>query len=131
MTTTVFPAFRTTDAQKTIALLEALGFTERAVYRDLDDPTQVMHAEYARGDRGGVMFGSARGDSTGLDDKIGGMTCYVVVESDAAVDELFAEAIAVGATAVRGPTDEPHGGREGDVHDHDGNFWGIGSYPGA
>lgn len=131
MTATVFPAFRSSDADRTIALLEALGFTERLVVRDPEDPSIIVHAEFAHGDRGGVMFGSARRDGTDLDTKIGGASCYIVVETDTAVDEVFAAALAAGATAVREPADQPYSGREGDVRDHDGNLWAIGSYPGA
>src|SRR5690625_5767314 len=67
MTTTVFPALRTTDAAATIALLVTLGFTERVVIRNEQDPELVEHAEYALGDTGGIMFGSVRNDGSALD----------------------------------------------------------------
>src|SRR5690625_7214012 len=59
MTTTVFPALRTTDAAATIALLVTLGFTERVVIRNEQDPELVEHAEYALGDTGGIKIGRA------------------------------------------------------------------------
>lgn len=130
MNTTVFPAFRTSDANRTIALLEALGFTERLIVRDPHDASKVEHAEFAHL-RGGLMFGSTRGDGTDLDRQIGGMSCYIVVDTDESVDATVARAVDAGATIVREPEDRPYGGREGDVRDHDGNVWAIGSYAGA
>ena len=71
MTTTVFPAFRTTDAAATIELLVTLGFTERLLVRNEQDPALVDHAEFALGDTGGIMFGSVRNDGSALDSEIG------------------------------------------------------------
>lgn len=48
MTTTVFPAFRTTDAAATIDLLVTLGFAERLIVRNEHDPALVEHAEIGR-----------------------------------------------------------------------------------
>lgn len=129
--TTVFPAFRTSGPERTIALLTALGFTERTVVRDEADPTVVSHAEFAHGDSGAVMFGSVRDDGSDLVGRLGGMSCYVVTESDRAVDEIFERVVALGAVAVREPNAPEYGGREASVRDHDGNLWSFGSYPGA
>ena len=130
MNPTVFPAFRTTDADRTIALLEALGFTERIIDRDPENPSLVGHAEFAH-KRGGLMFGSTRGDDSALDRQVGGTTCYIVVDSDKNVDATFSRAVEAGATVVEKPVDRSYGGREAVVSDHDGNIWSVGSYPGA
>lgn len=130
MNTTVFPAFRTTDAYKTIALLEALGFTERIIVRQPNDDAIVEHAEFVHRN-GGLMFGTARQDSSDLDAKIGGQSCYIVVETDEAVDEAFQHAVDAGARPVEHPVDQSYGGRGATVKDHDGNLWALGSYRGA
>ncbi|WP_018296472.1 VOC family protein [Corynebacterium lubricantis] len=130
MNTTVFPAFRTTDVDRTIALLEALGFTEHLLIRNPEDSSVVEHAEFSHL-RGGVMFGSARGDASELDRQVGSSSCYIVVDNDDEVDASFTRAVDAGATVVDKPNDKPYGGRGAAVRDHDGNVWSIGSYAGA
>ncbi|SMX76947.1 MULTISPECIES: VOC family protein [unclassified Brevibacterium] len=130
MTTTVFPAMRTTDAAATTALLVALGFTERLTVRDEADPEIIVHAEYALGETGGIMFGSVRNDGSALD-SVGGSSIYVVVDTEREVDRLYEEIIDLGHAIVRPVATQPHGGREFDFRDHDGNSWGVGSYRGA
>lgn len=129
MTTTLFPAFRVTDADATIDLLLALGFTERLVVRDPDDASIVHHAELAWGDRGGLMLGSLRGDGSGLDQP-GTASMYIVVDDDDDVDRLHAVAVERGLRVVQEPIDRDHGGRETGFLDADGNRLSIGSYPG-
>lgn len=130
MSATVFPAFRTSDAERLARFLVAAGFTELLTVPG-DAPGEVAHAQYARGSNGGIMFGSLRGDGDDLEDTVGRQSIYVVVESDAAVDELHDALRQVsGVTIVREPYDD-HGGREVDLTDFDGNRWGFGSYPGA
>ncbi|RBP63124.1 putative glyoxalase superfamily protein PhnB [Brevibacterium sanguinis] len=130
MTTTVFPAFRTTDAEATAALLVTLGFTERLTVRDEDEPRTVVHAEYALGETGGIMFGSVRHDGSALD-SVGGSSVYVVVDSEREVDRLYREIRDMGHAIVNPVATQPHGGRAFDFRDHDGNSWGVGSYRGA
>jgi uncharacterized glyoxalase superfamily protein PhnB len=130
MTTTVFPALRTTDAQATIALLSTLGFTERLMVRDQEDSELVIHAEYALGETGGIMFGSVRNDGSALD-AVGGSSIYVVVDTEREVDRLYQEILDMGHAIVRPVETQDHGGREFDFRDHDGNSWGVGSYRGV
>lgn len=130
MTTTVFPALRTSDAQATISLLITLGFTERLMVRDEVDPTVVEHAEFALGDTGGIMIGSVRNDGSALD-ALGGSSIYVVVDTEREVDRLYQEIVDMGHAIVRPVATQEHGGREFDFRDHDGNSWGVGSYRGA
>ena len=130
MTTTVFPAFRTTDAAATIELLITLGFTERLIVRNEQDPALVDHAEFALGDTGGIMFGSVRNDGSALD-AVGGGSIYVVVDTEREVDRLYQEIVDLGHAIVRPVATQEHGGREFDFRDHDVNSWGVGSYRGA
>lgn len=53
------------------------------------------------------------------------MTFGVNVESRAAVDKAFRNALAAGARAVGGPVDREWGGYSGYVADPDGNRWEI------
>lgn len=130
MTTTVFPAFRTTDAAATIELLVTLGFTERLLVPNEQDPALVDHAEFALGDTGGIMFGSVRNDGSALD-SVGGSSIYVVVDTEREVDRLYQEIVDLGHAIVRPVATQDYGGREFDFRDHDGNSWGVGSYRGA
>src|SRR5699024_6755247 len=130
MTTTVFPALRTTDAAATIALLVTLGFTERVVIRNEQDPELVEHAGQVRGDAGGMSFGSVRKDGSAID-AVGGSSIYGVVPTEREVDRLYQEIVDMGQAIVRPVQTQDHGGREFDFRDHDGNSWGVGSYRGA
>ncbi|HCG55264.1 MAG TPA: bleomycin resistance protein [Brevibacterium sp.] len=121
---------RTTDAAATTALLAALGFTERLTVRDEADPELIVHAEYALGDTGGIMFGSVRNDGSALD-SVGGNSLYIVVDTEREVDRLYEEITDMGHAIVKPVATQPHGGREFDFRDHDGNSWGVGSYRGA
>ena len=117
-------AFR--DADTMTAYLEAIGFTEHAVYRDGSDPRTVVHAEYV-GHGGGVMFGSVRPDASV--DNVGRSAAYLVVADPASVQ---AAAIAAGATETEPVTGKDYGGSGGSVVDPEGNHWSFGDYqPGA
>lgn len=130
MTTTLFPAFRVADADAAIDLLLALGFEERLVVRDPGDEGLVVHAEFAWGDRGGLMFGSRRGDGSGLDCP-GSASMYLVTETDEDVDRLHAVAVERGLEILQAPVPREHGGRETAFVDADGNRFSIGSYRGV
>ncbi len=130
MTTTVFPTLRTTDVEATTTILVTLGFTERLTVLDDDDPGLVLHAEYALGETGGIMIGSVRHDGSALD-SVGGASIYIVVSTEREVDRLYREIRELGHAIVRPVATQPHGGREFDFRDHDGNSWGVGSYRGA
>lgn len=130
MTTTVFPTLRTTDAEATAAVLVTLGFVERLTVRDDEDPNLVLHAEYALGDTGGIMFGSVRNDGSALD-TVGGTSIYVVAPTEREVDRLYREICELGHAIVRPVATQSSGGREFAFRDHDGNSWGVGSYRGV
>lgn len=129
MTTTLFHSLAFADAEAGMDFLRALGFTEKAVHRDENAPSKVVHAQFDWRDSGGVMFGSADPASP-LSKGTGHARCYLVVEADAEVDAAHARALAAGGTSVREPADMDYGGRSSTVADPEGNQWSLGSYPG-
>jgi uncharacterized glyoxalase superfamily protein PhnB len=111
------------DAETMIGWLRAVGFTEHATFRDEQDPSVVVHAEWLWPGGGGIMFGSERSD--GGVHNTGRSSVYLVT---GAPDAVFDKAVAAGATVVRAMVDQGYGGRGGTVADLDGNEWSIGSY---
>ena len=95
----LYACLRYLDVDAVIPLLEALGFTERAIMRDPDDPRVVHHAQFRWRDNGGLMFGSVRpDDELGFAQEPGLGRCNLVVASDEEVDATLARAVAAGAT---------------------------------
>jgi uncharacterized glyoxalase superfamily protein PhnB len=111
------------DVDGMIAWLRAVGFTEHATYRDDDDPSVVVHAEWLWPGGGGIMFGSQRPDA-GIDNA-GASAAYLVTDDP---DGVFHRAVSAGATVVRDLADNEYGGRGGSVADLEGNHWSFGSY---
>jgi uncharacterized glyoxalase superfamily protein PhnB len=60
-----------------------------------------------------------------------GVTLAINVGSRDEVDEVFAAAVAAGATAINEPADRPYGPRAGYIADPDGNRWEIVWAPGT
>jgi len=125
--TNVWPSLRANDARGLIRFLtEAFGFVEVAVYGDGD---RVEHAQLNWPAGGGLMLGSARSDD-GSDLwplRPGTFGAYVVTDEP---DELFARAVAAGATIVEQPKDTDFGSRQFIVADPEGNRWSFGTYAG-
>ncbi|WP_205472170.1 glyoxalase/bleomycin resistance/extradiol dioxygenase family protein [Nocardioides sp. SYSU D00038] len=113
--------FRDCDAM--MSWLAAIGFTEHATYRDEQDPSVVVHAEWVWPGGGGIMFGSPRPDSPVA--APGASSTYLVTEDP---DGVFARAVAAGASVDREVVDQDHGGRGGSVRDPEGNRWSFGDY---
>lgn len=112
------------DATAMIAWLRAVGFVEHATYRDPDDESVVLHAEWWwPGGGGGVMFGSVR--AAGAVDNAGGSAAYLVTDDP---DAAFERAVAAGGTVLRPMVDQDYGGRGGSVADPEGNHWSFGDY---
>ena len=109
------------DAEGQMAWLSAIGFTEKATYRD--ESGTVVHAEWLWADGGGIMFGQHRED--GGVDNVGGSAVYLVTDDP---DAVFDKAVAAGATVLRPMVDQDYGGRGGSVRDPEGNHWSFGSY---
>ncbi|MDQ4055092.1 MAG: glyoxalase [Actinomycetota bacterium] len=111
------------DAEAMMRWLGAIGFTEHATYRDDTDPSVVTHAEWLWPGGGGIMFGSVI--EGGLIDNPGSSAAYLVTDDP---DDVFARAVAAGATVTREMVDQDYGGRGGSVNDPEGNHWSFGSY---
>ncbi|GGM24032.1 VOC family protein [Promicromonospora citrea] len=114
------------DADAGLAWLQAVGFTERAVYRDDADPAVVQHAELDWPAGGGVMLGTYR-PRPGWPDEAGTGSAYAVTDD---VDGTYRAALAAGGSSLQEPADQDYGGRSCTVRDVDGNLWSFGSYRG-
>ena len=121
--TTLWHTFSVRDATAMMAWLRAIGFTEDATYGDEQDPSVVVHAEWAWPGGGGIMFGSERDDSA--ISGTGPAAAYLVTDDP---DAAFDAAVAAGATVVRAMVEQDYGGRGGSVTDPEGNHWSFGSY---
>ena len=121
--TTLWHTFSVRDADAMMVWLRAIGFTEHATYRDEQDPSVVVHAEWAWPGGGGIMFGSERDDSA--ISGTGPAAAYLVTDDP---DAAFEAAVAAGATVVRAMVEQDYGGRGGSVTDPEGNPWSFGSY---
>jgi uncharacterized glyoxalase superfamily protein PhnB len=75
------------------------------------------------------MLGSTASDADlDVDLKPGSAFVYVVSDEP---DALYEQAIAAGASEVRGLRDEEYGSRGFTVRDLEGNTWSFGTYRGA
>ncbi|MCB0891846.1 MAG: VOC family protein [Micropruina glycogenica] len=124
----LYACLRYLDVDAVIPLLEALGFTERAIMRDPDDPRVVHHAQFRWREHGGIMFGTER--DGGVGPKPGTACVNLVVPTDADVDRTLARALAAGARQISPVDEPPHGGRCVAVVDAEGNIFNIDSYQG-
>lgn len=132
-TPTAFPCFQTSDTEAMIGLLDSLGFAERLVVRDDDNPGRIVHAEYRWRETGGIMFGSARGDGSAWD-RTGGAMIYLVASDDDEVRRLHAVIDGLGNDVAKTngePEARDYGGVEFSFVDFDRNSWSIGSYAGT
>jgi uncharacterized glyoxalase superfamily protein PhnB len=128
---TVWHSLSYRDADAAIEFLtNAFGFVAKAVYRDEADPSIVVHAQLDWPPGGGIMFGSERPGGTAADSKAGQAQCYCVTETDADVDRIHEQALALGAKSLRDPVDQDYDGRGCTVADPEGNRWSFGSYRG-
>jgi uncharacterized glyoxalase superfamily protein PhnB len=127
----VIPAVRYRDADAGIAWLkDALGFQERAVYRD--DQGTVAHAELTLGN-GMIMLGSvdAKSESLGWYKQPGDIgnavtaSIYVIVPDCAPVYE---RAKAAGSQVLMELKIMDYGGGSFTVRDPEGHVWSVGEY---
>ncbi len=121
---TIIPSLRYDDANEAIRWLhEALGLTEHFVVRN--DEGGVEHARLAwRGSI--VMLGDATDDVHSLPQHHGSIS--MTAESAEQVDEVFARAVAAGATVIQPLTDTSYGSHAFTVADYEGNHWHLGTY---
>ncbi|WP_321470478.1 VOC family protein [uncultured Paludibaculum sp.] len=114
---TVTPYLVVPDADAELKFLgAAFGATEVSCARNPDN--SVMHAELKIGDSL-IMMGQA-----GEQWKALAAALYVWVPN---VDEVYARALAAGATSQNAPEDKPYGHRNAGVVDPCGITWWIGS----
>ena len=127
---TVWPTMSYRDASAAVEFLtSAFGFVANGVYKDEDDPTQIMHAQLDWPPGGGIMLGSSRRPSE-MTDPTGHGSAYCVIDDTIYLDDLFARATAAGAEVVRPVTAQDYGGRNFIVKDPEGNQWSFGDYAG-
>ena len=127
---TVIPGHRYRNAPAAIDwLCQVFGFTRHAVYEG--ENGTIAHAELVLGG-GMIMLGSQKDDELDSSFKspaeLGGCetrSAYIVV---ADADEVYARALAVGATIVRPIEEKPYGSREFAVKDPEGHSWSAGTY---
>lgn len=119
------------DVEVALDFLHALGFTDRLIVRDENDPSVVVHGELRWRDNGGLMIGSTRDDGKGEHLDTSHSVANLVVTSDEEVDATLARAVAAGGRVAMEPANPPYGGRCAGVLDPEGNFWNVDSYPGA
>lgn len=115
---TVTPYLTCADVEQQLAFVQAaFGAKVHEAMRGEDD--KVRHADVIIGDSH-VMMGQAR-------DQWQPMPCslYLYVDN---CDELYAKAMAAGATSVREPTTEFYGDRSSGVQDPNGNYWWISTH---
>ncbi len=115
-------SLRLRDVPAMLGWLQAVGFTELALFHD--DDGVLMHGEYLWPAGGGVMVGAER-DGPAWVQPVGSQAVYVVAADP---DAVYAAALAAGGTSLYPPTDQDYGGRDAGVRDPDGNMWSFGTY---
>jgi ribosomal 50S subunit-recycling heat shock protein/uncharacterized glyoxalase superfamily protein PhnB len=114
---TVTPYLVVPDADVELKFLKAaFAATELTCARNLDKT--IMHAEVKIGDSL-IMMGQAGEQWKPLKASL-----YLWVEN---VDDVYAKALAAGATSQSAPEDKPYGHRNAGVIDPSGISWWIGS----
>ena len=114
---TVTPYLVVAEADAELAFLEKV-FGATVTEASRDNEGRLMHAEIRIGDSL-VMMGQAGGAAKPLNAAL-----YVWLDN---VDEVYARALAAGATSEREPADQPYGHRNAGVIDSNGIAWWIGS----
>lgn len=120
----VIPSLRYEDSNVAIKwLADVFGITEHFVVRS--ENGHVEHAQLAwRGSL--VMLGDLQGDGHDLPHRHGSIS--LTAESAQQVDDIFANAVAAGATVVQPLTDTEYGSHAFTIADHEGNHWHLGTY---
>ncbi len=128
----VWPTLRADDARGLIRfLVAAFGFVEVVTWTDQPDGggEQVVHAQLAWPEGGGIMLGSTR--PPGTDDEWalppGTFGAYVVTADPGAVHD---RAVAAGARITQPLHDTDYGSRDFAALDPEDNRWSFGTYPG-
>lgn len=115
---TLTPYLIVQDAEKLIAFAQAaFGATED--HRSLRPDGKIMHAQIRVGDSP-IMIGEANENWKSMPSGL-----YFYHEN---VDELYARALAAGATSVMEPSNQFYGDRMGGVTDPCGNYWWLSTH---
>ncbi len=126
---TIYPSVRYNEAKAAIAWLKAaLGFEEQEVYAG--DGDTIAHAQLRLAGNL-IMLGSVKNDQHGTSPKnLGGVTggIYIALDTDAAVDTVYARAKTAGAEIIRELEDTDYGSHEFGVRDPEGHIWSFGTY---
>lgn len=122
MPISAIPCFRVSSRAVLDQWVEAFGFELAFITGENEE---IGHAELRLGD-GWVMAGTPKGNA--FDTPHGSTGSYWVLEDAAAVDAIYARALAAGASSASQPYEPPYGGRECSLRDLDGNFWSFGTY---
>jgi uncharacterized glyoxalase superfamily protein PhnB len=123
----VIPTTRVSSRATIEFWIEAFGLELLAIYPEDASHDVVDHAELRLGD-GRLMAGTPRED--GPQQTIGGTSLYWVLDDEAAVDDVYARAVAAGAVSVLAPYDADYGGHHCSLRDPDGHAWSFGTYRG-
>lgn len=123
-----WPTFQFRDADAALEyLVSVIGFRESAVYRD--EAATIAHAELLWPDGGGIMFGSAKGESWSEGAGApGSAATYLVTDDVSAVAARVEEA---GWHILRPVQSTDYGSTEFGFADPEGNAWSVGTYGGA
>jgi PhnB protein len=103
---------------------QAFGATERM---RVEFNGKIGHAEIQIGDSIIMMADEYPPAGAYAPEHFGGTPVSLMVYLDG-VDEVYARALAAGATSERVPADQPHGVRMGGVRDPFGHRWYIGTF---
>ena len=119
------PVLRYDDGEKAMAFLEeAFGFDPGPVHRSPDGV--IVHAEMSLGGQYIGLSERAKGEDTIFD--LGPCVVYVVLDDEAAIDEMHARAVSAGAEIVMEPQDQDYGSRDFSARDREGFVWAFGTY---
>lgn len=129
---TIFPGLVYADARAAVAwLTRAFGAEIHVVYDNPDG--SIAHAELIIA--GNIlMFGQSRKDNPDnpvrSPKEVNAMTAgiYVVLSDAAAVDAMYARAVAAGATIRKAPNDTDYGSHDFSTSDIEGTPWTFGTY---
>lgn len=122
----VFPYLRLRGAARAIEFYtEAFGAEEQ--FRLTEPSGRIGHAEMKLGPATIMLSDEYPEYGLGGPETVGGTTFSLHLHVDN-VDELYARAVAAGATAVREPSDAFYGERGGTVRDPFGHEWLLGQH---
>ncbi len=118
---TVTPYLAARDATGALAWYgDALGAIEQ--FRVVGDDGKLGHAEFTIGDARFMLSDEYPDLGVHAPQSLGGTTTTLHLEVGD-VDEMFARAVAAGATSLGEPADQPHGARHGTLTDPYGHRW--------